>query len=217
MRNVAITAISSTMLLVVGGHLGCAALVGLGDHELFPDAGDGAVDAIPPDASAAETSVTCTRDAVVGPVSTFAALPDAGDNACRVQAVLEVDDVAAGLDALQYGTFALLDGKDVTGCIGVSFPGEVSSLIVRARAVGDACGRGCANGECGTGQQLLAFYGTGPTTLRAFDPQAISGQFAEYTFAVPNAPGVTHFAVCRVAWSPDKDDVEVDAIRGRCR
>lgn len=149
------------------------------------------------------------------PVDSFDATP-AGTLgvACDIGKVLASDNTPAGLDFqeganTEYGT---IDGQLVSGCVGVDF-GAVAPLgrvVVRARAIGTACGTAC-KGDCGLGRRMLVFAGKAKGTYHHIGNKDITGSWSGYEF--PQFPVARYVVVCRPPSLWQRDDVQVDAIR----
>ncbi|MGZ6091809.1 MAG: hypothetical protein ACXWUG_07285, partial [Polyangiales bacterium] len=136
-----------------------------GSDDAGSDVRDAAVEATP-DGCACDSGLVCSEAGLCCksglPVTAFEASPTAG-NVCNPLAILTTDGKVAGLDDLPPGGAGVIDGQNVTGCVGVDF-GEALSLdpvIVRAAPAGNACSvSACSGTECGSGDEFRIFRGT---------------------------------------------------------
>jgi hypothetical protein len=178
------------------------------------EAGGASSDASPGDAS----SDMAAPDACVTPRPTavFDPSPPGGDGiSCNRDRALGVSDsLFAGLDCRAGGLAAVqLGGQTVCGCLGVDFGVEqhLDPVFVRARSSPSACGTACGGARCNTGHDLLVFEG-----------QPGAYRYLQTIRNIPPVPGdypltllgrrARYLVFCRFAYSPDRDDIEIDSI-----
>ncbi|MBX3227541.1 MAG: hypothetical protein KIT84_14395 [Labilithrix sp.] len=179
-----------------------------------PDAADGGLDGAP-------AKPACLNGARIAAKTAFDLGIDGGLT-CNVENVLVQDGQLAGLDRLR-GEEMLLDGKRVTGCIGVDFGAVVQLTGVRVLAApsASACGAAtpCLEGSdagCGTGRTLGTYAGLDRASLTKGDVITAIEAPGEYTARFAAARDVQVVAICREGWGSDRDDVNVDVITGVC-
>jgi hypothetical protein len=164
----------------------------------------------------------CTASGeIVSAVRAFVLLPDGGHPACSPNAVLVEDGIPAGLDRSD-GTSPTIDGQAVGGCVAVELDPTVSvaKIIVRTKAVGNACGIACQpiEGGCGTGRGVYVFAGDSEATLKSVGPDlSTPDDWVTHEIDAPAAAPVRFIATCRQTASSARDDVAVDFIGVRCR
>lgn len=187
--------------------------------------GSSGLDASPGDAGV-DAAPFCPNGAMVLGKTTFSVAPGGGSGlACDLNAVLVLDDLVTGLDRVK-GNEAMLDGKLVTGCVGVDFGQSVHLTGVRVRGgpVASACGQAtpCAATAdgCGTGHSVTLFSGPDPTlaTLKHANDITPMDTKADYTGAFePGGRDVQVVVICRAGWGSDRDDMAIDFIAGICQ
>ncbi|MFO0743077.1 MAG: hypothetical protein U0270_44805 [Labilithrix sp.] len=195
------------------------------------DAGDATPDAAPAiDAGGridAAPSGPCTMTGLrIRPTVAYNASPAGGlGQVCNPSAVLEPGNGVAGLDRAA-GTdvdgtdLTMIDGQKVTGCVGADFPSPVrfASIAITAGPAGDACGaRPCDKNNadgCGTGHTIAVFAGATRETVKLKAAPELAAGLSEKI--IPLDGTIKSVIVCRIAWSPRRDDVAVDAIEGIC-
>jgi hypothetical protein len=153
-------------------------------------------------------------------VGVFDATPSGGCGvACNVANASLSDGVFAGLDCAGGGTPPEIDGYPVSSCVAADFGGAfmLDPVIVRARATSNACGTACSGGDCGTGHEMIVFRGVaaGAYTF-VTEVQNLGATATDYAVSLNAA--AQYVVVCRWAYSPYRDDIEVDAIStGGCQ
>lgn len=141
---------------------------------------------------------------------------------CDVDDVLARDDKYAGLDRAK-GAEAMLDGKLVTGCVGIELGGLVhlTGVKVRAGAVADACGATpCSTSSaegCGTGRSRTVFAGPSREALKRVGSSVVVEQAQDLVIAFADAGAdVSTIVACREGWGSDRDDIAIDYLAGVC-
>ena len=153
-------------------------------------------------------------------IASFDATPPGGDGyACNSRnATGDADGMFAGLDCMDTTQPApIIDGQPVCGCIGVDFGAAVNldPLFVRVRVTPNACGTACTGAMCNTGHDLLVFKGR-PAAYAFVQMIRVDTIPRDHPIASLGGP-TQYIVVCRFAYSHDRDDMEIDAVRsGAC-
>src|SRR5262249_30395810 len=112
-------------------------------------------------------------------------------------------------------TVPTIAGTTVTSCVAAQFDVALASATVRMRAVGNACGTPCTDTDCRTGDSAYVFVGPDMNRLHQVGGTVdITGDFADYPVAIQSSDRFV--VVCRTTNGFSRDDVEVDAILGKC-
>jgi len=150
------------------------------------------------------------------PIAAFdAGQPGTRGQACNSNNVMGVaDSVFAGLDC-RVGALDIeyIDGQPVCGCLGVDFGAAVDldPLFIRMRSTPNACGTPCGGASCNSGHDLLVFEG-GPGGYSYLQTiEHVAAVPGDYPIASLGGPA-RYIVVCRFAYSPDRDDIEIDSI-----
>lgn len=175
---------------------------------------------------AAPSGPCTTKGLRIRPTVAYNASPDGGlGQVCNPSAVLEPGGGVAGLDRAS-GTdvdgtdLTMIDGQKVTGCVGADFasPVRFASIAITAGPAADACGaRPCDKNDadgCGTGNTMAVFAGATRETVKLKAAPDLAPGLSEKI--IPLDGPIVSVIVCRIAWSPRRDDVAVDAIEGIC-
>src|SRR5262249_30284813 len=114
---------------------------GSGATSALVDAGGTEVEAGETEVDASDEARTACRsgDTILPHAALDAAPPGlAGPTSCGSEDALASDDRVARIDRNET-TWGTIDGKNVTGCLGVEFDAPLKSVIVRAQSVQNAC------------------------------------------------------------------------------
>jgi hypothetical protein len=221
--------VRKTSPLALGASLAaCTLLNPLGSDLTSGDGsltGDASLDVSGEGSSGDGASVDAAPDVDLGPCDpSVRVLPSRAFDAspvpgfvCALDNVLAENGQLAGLD--RGPDEGRLDGKGVTGCLGVELPRTIDQVVVRAAPVAQACATKCSS-NCGTGHDMLIFAGSSETTLRYVGgPDMTSTELTDYTLALPVGvvSDIRFIAVCRTGWGDSRDDIGIDVIHGRCR
>jgi hypothetical protein len=167
--------------------------------------------------SAADTNVP---DGCVNPkpAAVFDASPTgSAGQACNPNNVMLADSRFAGLDCRATGMPAVeIDGQPICGCLGVDFGAAsiLDPLFIRMRSIPNACGTPCIGARCNSGHDLLVFSGSpGAYTFRQriMNIANVPGDYPLASLGVPTR----YLVLCRFAYAPDRDDIEIDSISSR--
>lgn len=148
------------------------------------------------------------------PSSVFDVTPSGGCGiTCNVANAMATDGLWAGLDCSEPTVLKYLDGWPVTGCIAADFGAvvDLDPIIVRARAVPNACGQPCVDEYCHTGDRMLVYYGTERGTYLYAREITFTPSFVDYSITL-NVPA-RYIVVCREGFGAARDDLAVDSIR----
>ncbi|HEY8076255.1 MAG TPA: hypothetical protein VIF62_19150 [Labilithrix sp.] len=150
------------------------------------------------------------------PTTTFTPSTGATGTVCNAGNVLAGVSGYAGLDYTNnVQKLGLLDGVNVTACIGVTFPKTLQSFVVRTSAVAKACDRACIGSFCGTGHSAAVFAGTSGS-YKHVATLTLGTSYADFTIDVDAGTTPNQVVVCRTGWSGERDDVAVYSIFGTC-
>jgi hypothetical protein len=146
------------------------------------------------------------------PVATWDATPSGTDSkACGIGSVSTNDGSTGGLACAGAG-YGVIDGHNVTACIGADFGATlpINSVVVRAAAAKTACSITCTGADCGSGVPTHLFAGTSKTSLsfvKTFNPTSTMADFSA------NLAGLERYVVvCRSAFGSTYDQVVIDSI-----
>lgn len=142
---------------------------------------------------------------------------------CNADYVLVRDNKFVGLDRTK-GSEGVLDGKNVTGCVGIELDGlaRVAGVKIHAASVDDACGTTpCSevapDAGCGTGHTLYVFAGPNRDTLTRAGLLSNIDKSADYVLEFDgDARDVRTIVACREGWNADRDDIGIDYLAGFC-
>ena len=124
------------------------------------------------------------------------------------------DSVFAGLDCRAEALPVVsIDGEPVCGCLGVDFGAAVNldPVFIRMRSTPNACGTPCGGASCNSGHDLLVFEGSPGAYALHQRIQNIPTVPGDYPIASLGGPA-RYIVLCRFAYSPDRDDIEIDSI-----
>jgi hypothetical protein len=150
------------------------------------------------------------------PVATFDAnRPGTRGQACNsINVMGGADSLFAGLDC-KAGTLDIeyIDSQPVCGCLGIDFGEEMNldPVFIRMRSAPSACGTPCAGASCNSGHDLLVFEGSPGVYSLVQRIQHIAPIPGDYPIASLGGPA-RYLVLCRYAYAPDRDDIEIDSI-----
>lgn len=157
----------------------------------------------------------CEPGRTVRPATAFDAFPGLGQ-VCGTANAIVADGLVAGIDRPRSGANILLDGENVTGCLGVDFGAVLTleSFTVRADAVADGCGTACES-PCSSDYMRL-FVGQ-----RLDEYTVLSGYISLADrpltdYLVPFGGSARYLVICRGGAGWASADVAVDAVTATC-
>jgi hypothetical protein len=151
------------------------------------------------------------------PVTTFIPTNGGTGTVCNPNNVLPSTSGATGLDFAYTDKLGIIDGRNVTSCIGANFAGSLLHVLVRAASTAKACDVTCSGAECGTGHNHNVFVGSAGVFKYA-GTMALTSSYATFDVTVPvGVVDPTQVVVCRSGYGTGRDDVLVSFIAGICK
>lgn len=163
-------------------------------------------------------STACTPGDHIFAIDAYNLTPsNSAGSVCGLANILDEDGKEANL-ASGAAPGLLLD-REVNGCAAVEFSEGVtiSSLIMKMRPTGSACGQSCSGEGCGTGWKVGIFVGPSLDQLDYLQQLSLTQtETFEYRVAVYGARLARFAVVCREATPNTGDNIAIDALSGLC-
>jgi hypothetical protein len=162
---------------------------------------------------------TCVSGSAVTPVAVTVPSVWEPANTCNPDNVLELDGEVVGLDLLRDDACrSMWPDINACGCVqldlGAVYP--IARIETTAGPVGDACGRSCTSGFCGTGQTMAVSWGVEPEDVWLEHAVVRFESSALAQYAIPVGESARYVIACRVEWGAERDDVAIDVLSAIC-